>query len=208
MESPEKFWDAASLESFNKQSRIVMELYKERFSDKVQKEKIEPFYKYISDTRNVLPRLVKLKIVKIKPKRRYEGIWKNFSWSKIKEYGIIKCIKNFLFSVKLSRNQILKTRQKLIIECEDNNHKDIRHKLEIILPNREYYKKLFTKKERLYICRDMSNGLIMVKKAKDLQDLYNKIGIFSNVESLGWIPQDDLENIKKTIKELSYENTN
>ena len=190
-----------SLKEFNKTTEKAWKNYHESKSEEAEKEKqkkIDDWPKAMDNSITWFPKPVKLEIIQVE-ENRWKGLFKGLGWN-------LLTLHNLWVRIKLRKQQIIHPKQLITIKGEDTNRRP--QQITFKINSREYYTKLFAKKERVYVYKDIITGEIKIKRAKNLRNLYGKVGGTFRIESLGWIPIEELNKMKKTIKELSYENTN
>lgn len=196
-----KYSDEENLKRFNKDAERARKHHEESKSEEAKKEKqkkIDDWQKAMDNSITWFPKPVKLEIVQVE-ESRWKGLFKGLGWN-------LLTLHNFWVRVRLAKQQKIQRYQLITIKGEDTNGnvRDFTAKIN----SREHFTKLFAKKERLYVYKDIITGEIKIKRAKNLRDLYGKVGGLYRIESLGWLPIDLIEEMKKIIKELGYENTN
>jgi hypothetical protein len=200
-----KYSDEENLKRFNKDTENAWKNYHKNKSEEAKKEKqkkLDDWRKAMGDS-TWYPVPVKLEITEIESeswnfKKFIELIGWHFSWKKLKEYGIKKTISNFKFGIELSKNQKIQYKQRIKIIGFDTSDKP--QDITITLRSREYFKKLFTRKDKIYFYKVVNTGELGVKKAKNLHDLYHKIGFSTKIKSLGWISIEELNKMKKQLR--------
>ena len=186
----------STLKEFNKTTEEARKIYIESKSDrKKRQEKIDSWREAMDKPSTWFPKLVELEIIQVR-ESKWKGLFKGLGCN-------LLTLHNLWVRIKLAKQQIIQQKQLITIKGKDTNGR--RQQITFKINSREYFTKLFTKKERLYVYKDIITGEIKIKKVKNLGDLYKKVGGLYRIESLGWIPIEKLEEMKKIKRSYKYE---